>query len=206
MITFGSCASKYDLKVIIDLHAAPGSQNGYEHSGGRDGNIEFGTGSTVADAVAVIDFLSQRYDNRNRDIFTYLALFLLILSSCRYANRPSLIAVELINEPRADGVSFATLRDYYQLGYDAVRKYTSTAYVIFSARLSANQGEFISFASGLTGTVLDVHYYNLFSSNFNGLTAQQNIEYVKTERARQIAALSQANGGSLSFVGKVQGD
>ena len=123
--------------------------------------------------------------------------------------------MELINEPkavtndsdkpRAEGVTKATLREYYQLGYDAGRRYTSTAYVIFSARLSVYKGEmeFISLASGLSGTVIDVHYYNLYVDFFKTLTAQQNIDFVKTERAKELAAISPANGWPLSFVGKV---
>ncbi|CAA6664432.1 unnamed protein product [Spirodela intermedia] len=120
-------AEKYGLKVIIDLHAAPGSQNGYEHSGGRDGSIDWGVAGSgnVEKTVTVIEFLTRRVD-------------------------------------------FDTLKSYYP--YDAVRRHTSTAYVIFSARLSADAGEFIPFASGLDGTVLDVHYYNLFSSIFDGWT------------------------------------
>lgn len=49
---------KYGLKVIIDLHAAPGSQNGYEH---RDDSQEWGqTDENIQQTVDVIDFLSAR--------------------------------------------------------------------------------------------------------------------------------------------------
>ncbi|CAA6664430.1 unnamed protein product [Spirodela intermedia] len=173
-----SWADKYGLKVIINLHAAPGSQNGYEHSGTRDGRIEWGVAAgSVEKTVSVIEFLSQRY-----------------------AGRPSLIAVELINEPRAEGVPFDKLKSYYQAGYDAVRRHTTTAYVIMSARLSADDTEFIPFASSLDGTVLDVHYYHVYSIMFLGWTAQQNINYVYKDRASQLAALTKSNGGlSLSL-------
>ncbi|CAA7401014.1 unnamed protein product [Spirodela intermedia] len=175
-----SWADKYGLKVIINLHAAPGSQNGYEHSGTRDGRIEWGVAAgSVEKTVSVIEFLSQRY-----------------------AGRPSLIAVELINEPRAEGVPFDKLKSYYQAGYDAVRRHTTTAYVIMSARLSADDTEFIPFASSLDGTVLDVHYYHVYSIMFLGWTAQQNINYVYKDRASQLAALTKSNGGPLSFVGE----
>ena len=52
---------KYGLKVIIDLHAAPGSQNGWEHSSSRDGSIEWGkTDDNIGKTVEVIDFLTAR--------------------------------------------------------------------------------------------------------------------------------------------------
>ncbi|KAF6169334.1 hypothetical protein GIB67_028754 [Kingdonia uniflora] len=37
-------ARKYGLKIIIDLHAVEGSQNGYENSSSRDGSLEWGLG------------------------------------------------------------------------------------------------------------------------------------------------------------------
>ncbi|GMN33685.1 hypothetical protein TIFTF001_004296 [Ficus carica] len=81
-----SWAQKYGMKVIIDLHAAQGSQNGWEHSGTRDGYQEWGD-AQISDTVAVIDFLAKRY-----------------------ANHPRLIAIELLNEPLAPGVNLDTLK------------------------------------------------------------------------------------------------
>lgn len=52
---------KYKLGIIIDLHAAPGSQNGAEHSGSRDGSVDWGaTDASIAQTVQVIDFLASR--------------------------------------------------------------------------------------------------------------------------------------------------
>lgn len=47
--------------MIVDLHAAPGSQNGWEHSASRDGSQEWGqTDDTIPQTVDVIDFLTAR--------------------------------------------------------------------------------------------------------------------------------------------------
>lgn len=52
---------KYGIRVIIDLHAAPGSQNGWEHSSSRDGSQEWGqTNDNIQQTVDVIDFLTAR--------------------------------------------------------------------------------------------------------------------------------------------------
>lgn len=52
---------EYNLKVIVDLHAAPGSQNGWEHSGSRDGFQDWGkTDENIQQTVNVIDFLTAR--------------------------------------------------------------------------------------------------------------------------------------------------
>jgi hypothetical protein len=128
--------------------------------------------------------------------------------TCRYANRSSLLAIELLNEPLAPGVALPGLKQYYQDGYDAVRRYTPTAYVVISNRLGiADPTELLQFAGGLSGSVLDVHYYNLFESKFANLTVQQNIEYVRNNRSSDLAAVTSKNNGfPLTFVGKRSDD
>ncbi|KAK7243416.1 hypothetical protein RIF29_38211 [Crotalaria pallida] len=53
-------AQNYGMKVIVDLHAVQGSQNGRSHSASRDGYQELGD-SYIPDTVATIDFLAERY-------------------------------------------------------------------------------------------------------------------------------------------------
>ncbi|PKA59483.1 hypothetical protein AXF42_Ash016507 [Apostasia shenzhenica] len=174
-----SWAEKYDVKVILDLHAAPGSQNGWEHSGTRDGLLSWGqTDDTINESIAAIDFLASRYSKRS-----------------------GLYAVELINEPLAPGVTLNSLEKYYKAGYNAVRKYTN-AHVIMSNRLSiGDPTELVQFASGFSGSVIDVHYYNLFSDVFEGMSVQQNIDFVKNDRSTTLGSLTVANG-PLIFIGE----
>lgn len=165
-------AQKYGVKIIIDLHAAPGSQNGWEHSSSRDGSQEWGkTDDNIQQTVAVIEFLTARY-----------------------AKSPSLYAVELINEPLAPGASLESLKKYYKAGYEAVRKH-SNAYVVMSNRLGPiDQRELFPLANGLMRSVIDVHYYNLFSDMFNTMTVQQNIDYIYTNRTGQLNYVTTSNG------------
>ncbi|MBA0784554.1 hypothetical protein Gotri_026109, partial [Gossypium trilobum] len=53
-------AEKYGMKVIVDLHAAKASQNRFEHSGARDGFLEWGD-SNIDETVAVIEFLATSW-------------------------------------------------------------------------------------------------------------------------------------------------
>ncbi|CAM0948215.1 unnamed protein product [Alopecurus aequalis] len=171
-------AERHNIHVIIDLHAAPGSQNPNEHSGSRDGSQTWGD-SQIAQTVQVIDFLAARY-----------------------AKRSSLLAVELMNEPVAPGVSLDSLKTYYQQGYNAVRKQSLTAYVIMSNRLSAPSSlELVDFASQFDRVVLDMHYYALFDSKFDSFTVQDNIDYVNNFIAGEINAINRPDG-PLTFVGE----
>ncbi|XP_027366047.1 probable glucan 1,3-beta-glucosidase A [Abrus precatorius] len=172
-------AQKYGIKVIVDLHALPGSQNGRPHSASRDGYREWGD-SYIPDSVATIDFLAKRY-----------------------ADRENLVAIELMNEPQ--GVNLESLKSYYQAGYDAVRKHTSSAYVIMSNPLDRDSKVLLSFAGAFSGVVIDVHYYNLFSDKFSNMNVQQNIDYIKRQRASDLNSLTSSNG-PLIFVGEWSGD
>ncbi|KAL5982125.1 hypothetical protein ACLOJK_016194 [Asimina triloba] len=174
-------AAKYGVKVIIDLHGAPGSQNGWEHSGARDRFPEWGkTDENIQQTVAVIEFLAARY-----------------------AKRPNLLAVQLINEPSSPAVSLKALTNYYKAGYSAIRKHSSTAYVIMANRQGseADPKEFLSLAGGRANTVIDVHYYNMFSDIFDSMKVQQNIDFVRTNRSTELNVVTTSNG-PLSFVGE----
>ncbi|EEC66827.1 hypothetical protein OsI_33272 [Oryza sativa Indica Group] len=173
-------AEKYNLGVIVDLHAAPGSQNPWEHSGSRDGSQTWGTtDETIIQTVQVIDFLASRY-----------------------AKSPSLLAVELLNEPLAPKVSAGMLKKYYQDAYNAVQKYTSDAYVIMSNPISADySNEILQFAGGFFGAVFDVHYYNMFNGSFDNTTAEWNIQFVRNERSAELRSVTKQNG-PLTYVGE----
>ncbi|GFY85804.1 hypothetical protein Acr_04g0005420 [Actinidia rufa] len=174
-------AQKYRIKVIIDLHAAKGSQNGFEHSSTRDGSQEWGlTDQNIQETVAVIDFLTARY-----------------------AKNPSLYAVELINEPLSPIASLESVTKYYRAGYNAVRKHSSTAFVIISTRLGSHDPkELFPLASGLKDSVIDIHYYNLYWPEvFDDMTVQQNIDFVYTNRSAQLNEVTTSNG-PLTFVGE----
>nr|BAJ97814.1 predicted protein [Hordeum vulgare subsp. vulgare] len=173
-------AEKYNLGVIIDLHAAPGSQSPFEHSSSRDGSQDWGTTDpNITETVQVIDFLASRY-----------------------TKNPSLLAIELMNEPVAPGVSLESLKTYYRDGYNAIRKHSSEAYVIMSNRLSSpDSTELLELAGGLPGSVIDVHYYVLFNDKFDRFTVQQNIDYIKTDYARALSDVTKQNG-PLTFVGE----
>lgn len=130
-----------------------------------------------------------------------ISLVLCFLWTYRYAKNPSLYAVELINEPLSPGVSLDIMTKYYRAGYNAVRKHSSTAYVIMSNRLGpADPKELFPLASGFTRSVIDVHYYNLYSDSFKRMSVQQNIDFVNTNRSAQLSQVTTSNG-PLTFVG-----
>ncbi|XP_075506232.1 putative glucan 1,3-beta-glucosidase A isoform X2 [Primulina tabacum] len=174
-----SWAQTFGIKCIIDLHAAPGSQNGMEHSASRDGFAGWAAPDYISKTLEVIDFLASRY-----------------------AKHPALIGIELLNEPSAATVPLDILVSFYKQGYQIVRKYTSTAYVIFCQRIgNADPYELYQANLGTVNTVIDLHYYNLFDTLFANMSSLNNIQFLYKNRQTQIQALNVANG-PLVFIGE----
>lgn len=89
-----------------------------------------------------------------------------------------------MNEPLAPVVSLESLKSYYKASYDAMRKYSPSAYVILSNKLGGHDlNELLSFPQNLHGVVIDMHYYNQYEPKFNSFNAQQNINYIYNQRA-----------------------
>ena len=73
---FVSQAAKQELYVVLDLHGAPGSQNGYEHSGSSQrvaGLWE--SEENVTATVAIWDFISKHYTNTRPDLGKWIATY-----------------------------------------------------------------------------------------------------------------------------------
>ncbi|KAE8673972.1 Basic helix-loop-helix DNA-binding superfamily protein, putative isoform 1 [Hibiscus syriacus] len=174
-----SWAQTYKIKCIIDLHAAPGSQNGMEHSASRDGTVGWTTSESVSQTLHGINFLSSRY-----------------------ANHPALLGIELLNEPSAASVPLDILVPYYKQGYEIVRKHSPSAYVIVCQRIgNADPIELYKADIGSHNVVVDLHYYNLFDPYFVTLSPIDNIQFIYKSREPQVQALNAADS-PLVFIGE----
>lgn len=74
-----------------------------------------------------------------------------------------LLGIELLNEPLATTVPVDVLASYYSNGYQTVRKYSATTYVIMCQRIgNADPHELYQINATFSNIVVDVHYYNPF--------------------------------------------
>ena len=130
-------ATKYDLAVIIDLHALPGSQNGFDHSG-RIGKVEW--------------FHSIENRNKSIDALEQIAL--------RYKHSQNLWGLQLINEPQV-GLFHFKLRAYYRRAYQRLSAILEPhTRIIFSDAFSPRL--FSGWLpSSPTQSVMDVHKYHM---------------------------------------------
>lgn len=128
-------AGRYDLAVIIDLHGAPGSQNGHDHSG-RTGTIGWKTEENIHKTLLVLEKLAKRY-----------------------AGVPALAGIELLNEP-SWRIGRRTLADFYRQGYEVIRKNCGPEIaVIFSDAFRPLRWRVVLSGEQYQNVLLDIHCY-----------------------------------------------
>ncbi|KAF4125582.1 glucan 1,3-beta-glucosidase [Geosmithia morbida] len=152
-------ARQHGLRVNLDLHALPGSQNGYNHSG-RKGAINWlnGTdGDTNADrSIDVHDRLSRFFaQDRYRNIITHYGL----------ANEPRMVELE------ADKVVAWT-----EKAYGLVKGNGIGGLVVFGDGFMGLEN-WQGLMTGYDDLVLDVHQYVVFNDDLISFTHKRKIQY-----------------------------
>jgi glucan 1,3-beta-glucosidase len=163
-------ATQNGLKVVLDLHAAPGSQNGNDHSG-RAGEIDWHKNSdNIKRTLTVIERLAERY-----------------------GNEANLTGIELLNEPGWE-VSFDILRDFYNKGYKIIRKIAgSNVAVIISDGYKPDEWFNAMPASKYENLVMDMHLYQVFTPEDRALSLQGHIDKTLNEWGTLIEKMRQSN-------------
>ncbi|KAF7548526.1 hypothetical protein G7046_g8645 [Stylonectria norvegica] len=160
-------ARKYGLRVNLDIHGIPGSQNGWNHSG-RWGTIGWLNGTDGA-----------KNAQRALDIHDRLSKF---FAQDRYQN--IITHYGLCNEPRMTYLSTSDVIGWTENAYKLVRKNGVKALVVFGdgfRGLGNWQGEM----TGYSDMVLDVHQYVIFNENQIDFSHQKKVEYACTGWTQQ---------------------
>lgn len=147
------------LKVWIDLHGAPGSQNGYDNSGHK-GSIEWTTGDTVSATEGVIGQIASKYGSGSyNDV---------------------VVGIELVNEPlmsNLPGGRYAT-QSYYQSAFDEVRSAGSVPAIIHDGFDNPSSWNGFLTGQGASGAIIDHHEYQCFTDELVSLSYSDHVSKV----------------------------
>ncbi len=135
-------AEDFGLAIVLDLHAAPGCQNGFDNGGIKD-ICEWHTDKAYIDhSLWVLESLAERYNSRS-----------------------ALHAIEVLNEPRWD-VDTEILKQYNTEGYHRIRKYCKPedVAVVFHDGFRSYK-EYLGFMKEpeYENVVFDIHRYQCFT-------------------------------------------
>lgn len=141
-------AESAGIKVLIDLHGAPQSQNGFDNSG-RRGSVGWGGGDSIDQTHTAL--------NKIRD---------------DHASHPAVAAIELLNEPIASDIGDSTVSQFYMDGWGDLENsgVAITFHDAFEGVTAWN-----SFGSGMWNLLLDTHHYEIFDSGSLALSPTDHV-------------------------------
>ena len=148
-------SQKYNLSVLLDLHGAPGSQNGQDHSG-CGWSVGWDTPANIQLSLDAIESLILRYGHFDH-----------------------LLGIELLNEPSKDLSTnhHGDIAQYYRDAYQVIRQHCSTCIAVFNELYPLNYDLWVS--EGLLepefyNVVMDFHLYN-WQEPYTQISAAEHI-------------------------------
>ncbi|GAB7353179.1 hypothetical protein MBLNU459_g3707t1 [Dothideomycetes sp. NU459] len=154
-------ARQVGIKVIIDLHAAPGSQNGFDNSGQRMDYPQWQEGDTVETTLAVLQTIQNQYGASSYD--------------------DVVAGIELLNEPLSSELNFDDLKQFERNGYGQQRTVSQTRVVVIQdgfKQPNSYNGWLSSADDGAKNVALDHHEYQVFTDELVAMQAWQHRQYV----------------------------
>lgn len=140
------------LKVQVDLHGAPLSQNGFDNSG-KAGTVGWQQGNSVQQTLEAIDGLASRYKG-DTDVVT---------------------SIELLNEPLGPSLNLDSVKTFYEDGYDTVRQSTNDMVVCISDAFQDFSSYWNDVLSSSPNVMLDTHQYQIFSPEQVSLSPSEHV-------------------------------
>ncbi|KAF8861734.1 glycoside hydrolase [Acephala macrosclerotiorum] len=147
------------LKIILDLHGAPKSQNGWEHSGHKMPAPGWGDADFVAKTLQVLTTMSKYAQAQYQDV---------------------IIAIELLNESFLSMLDPNTVRSFYTSGYNIIRGSSDTPTMIHDGFWDpAYWNGFLTWSgSKAYNVIVDHHEYQIFDPNLNAMSPAQHLAQV----------------------------
>jgi len=149
-----------NLKVVIDLHGAPGSQNGFDNSGQLLATPTWTSGNTVQQTLQVLRTISTKYAQQQyQDV---------------------VVGIELLNEPMVPKLDEATVRQFYRDGLGQVRDTSDTPVVLHDGFRPPNSWNAFLTPSdnNAQNVVIDHHEYQVFDFGLIRMSPDQHIQQV----------------------------
>jgi len=158
-------AEQYGVGIFIDMHAAPGSQNGDQDSSPAV------TGQVYWD----------KYPANQGETVDSIGLY-----ADRYKNRSALLGFHLLNEP---AVETSVLQDYYLKAHSRIlQSVEDVLFIIMPINRPWEDGtgpEWTGFMN-FPNVWMSIHYYYCFGGPWNATDPESVISYAKNQRMDQI--------------------
>lgn len=163
-------AEEYDIQVLLDLHTAPGGQNGFDNGGITD----------------VLQWPREENVNKTLDIIEQIAK--------DFKDYDSLWGIEVLNEP-GWGVNMGILQQYYIDSYNLIREHAGDEVWVgfhdgFRGYLTTTWNDFfLSTENNFTNVFFDVHLYQVFGDGWGEMDIREHVQYVHVNQRQAVHQL-----------------
>ena len=152
---------KHGLKVLADIHTAPGSQNGFDNSGQlliqRTARHWSTHPDRVARSIKAVEDVARAVKEEGLD--------------------DVVSGVEVLNEIYSDANN-TIVKDFYEKSFIAIRRHLPNATVVLSDNFDAGQFNGYWTDSHYSNTLLDTHLYTVFSEKLRSMSPKQHVAFV----------------------------
>jgi len=147
-------AQQNGLKLLLDLHGAPGSQNGWDHSG-RSGPINWPKDpQNIRETLRILETFAQRF-----------------------GRHPALFGIELLNEP-SPTMPLGILQQYYRDAYARLRPHLDPGVaIVFHDSFRPLAWKKFMQEPAFTNVILDTHIYQCFSDADKARTLREHLAF-----------------------------
>lgn len=133
-------AEETGIKILLDMHGAPGSQNGQDHSG-QSG--------------------ACKWHKNDRNVIKTLEVMNKMIE--QFGNHPNLLGFELLNEPKAS-IPRRKLSPYYKTAYKLIREQCpETVWIVFSDGFRPTRWKRTMRSSKFLNVLIDSHQYQNYT-------------------------------------------
>ena len=161
-------AKEVGLKIVLDMHAAKGCQNGFDN-GGLSGVIS--------------------WHKKEENIEATLEFIRVLCQT--YKEEQALVGIQLLNEPHWT-VPMDLLQDFYLKGYNIVREELGEdIYVVFHDGFRIKEWKDFFQNNALINTYLDTHMYQVFGEVSKDASMQDISNFIKEKRLKPIRELKE---------------
>lgn len=151
------------IKVIVDLHGVPSSQNGFDNSGQRMAYPEWQSGDPGAvRTLAVLNQIQSKYSDSSYD--------------------DVIMGIEIVNEPLTSELNMTQVKDYYINSHAQQREYSQSRVVVMHDGFQPTNywNDFLTPQSNPSAqnVAVDHHEYQVFTPELVALNITGHLDMV----------------------------
>jgi glucan 1,3-beta-glucosidase len=141
------------LDYMLDLHTAPGCQNGFDN-GGMEGVLEWHKKPEYIDkTIEVLEKVMRRYKAHSH-----------------------FHSIELLNEPNIV-IDINILKDFYKNAYKRLRNIDSEKYIVMHDGFRLHEWKEFFTENKFHNVILDTHMYQCFDDSIKGYTIDEHCQH-----------------------------